>query len=230
MSVGLRQIAVRRTARYAVLGTAAPGVREVWIVCHGYAQLAERFIELFRCIAAPHRLIVAPEGLSRFYRERSVGFHGPSSQVAASWMTAEDRESEIADYIAYLDNVYDAVFGEVARETVAVRVLGFSQGASTVARWVASGHSVADQVIIWAGSLPPELTRVAAPRLNGGGRPLLIVAGDQDEFITAKVLDSQVATLAELGIRSEIRQFAGGHEIDGDALSTIARDWAPNRG
>jgi hypothetical protein len=98
---------VLRTARYATLGRLDESVREVWIVCHGYAQLAGRFIERFRCIAAPHRLIVAPEALSRFYTERGSGFHGPASQIGATWMTSEDREAEIQDYVAYLDALHE---------------------------------------------------------------------------------------------------------------------------
>jgi hypothetical protein len=37
-------LTVRRTARYHVLGDAAEAIREVWIVCHGYGQLAAEFI------------------------------------------------------------------------------------------------------------------------------------------------------------------------------------------
>ncbi|MDQ6717353.1 MAG: hypothetical protein M3Z17_03270, partial [Gemmatimonadota bacterium] len=114
----LKNIVVPRTARYAVLGEPGPDLKEVWVVCHGYAQLAQRFIERFRSIASIERLIVAPEALSRFYADRGGGFHGPSSQVGASWMTSEDRESEITDCIAYLDAVHDEVFSVVSRTMV----------------------------------------------------------------------------------------------------------------
>jgi predicted esterase len=221
----IRHIAVTRTARYATLGEFGPELREVWIVCHGYAQLAERFIERFRPIATAARLIVAPEALSRFYAERSSGIHGPSSQVGATWMTSEDRENEIADYVSYLDAVYDEIFREIPRDSVSLRVLGFSQGVSTVTRWIAAGHAKADQVIAWAGSLAPELTREGAARLNGSGRPILIVAGSEDPFITPKVLDVQTDALAKLGVAAEVRRFAGPHEIDGVLLAGIAEDF-----
>src|ERR1051325_10016453 len=59
--------------------------------------------------AAPRhgrRRLVAPEGLSRFYlSERAT-----ERRVGASWMTREDRLAEIADYLGYLDAVYDDVF------------------------------------------------------------------------------------------------------------------------
>jgi hypothetical protein len=98
---------VERTARYFTMGAPerAPegGIDELWYVCHGYRQSAERFLGHFRSIGDEHRIIVAPEALSRFYIEPAEGRHGPADRVGASWMTREDRESEIRDYVGYLD-------------------------------------------------------------------------------------------------------------------------------
>lgn len=223
-NVVTRHISVRKTARYAVLGPLDESVREVWIVCHGYAQLAARFIERFRCIAEAQRLIVAPEALSRFYPERGSGFHGPSSQIGATWMTSEDREAEIADYIAYLDSLHDEIFRAVARDRARLCVLGFSQGASTVARWIAAGKARPEQLVIWAGSIPPELSSEGAANLARSGRPVLLVAGLQDPFITPKVLDQQVTFLSGLGVELEVRRFEGGHEIDAATVTGIASE------
>src|SRR5712691_10353388 len=97
-------IEVRRTARYFTLGPTHGFPRELWIVCHGYGQLANRFLSHFSPLDDGTRLVVAPEGLSRFYvdplserRTQSV------PRIGASWMTKEARQSEIDDYIAYLD-------------------------------------------------------------------------------------------------------------------------------
>ena len=56
-----------RSARYFLLGEPGPAVRDLWIACHGYGQLAADFLESFGGIAAPDRLVATPEGLSRFY-------------------------------------------------------------------------------------------------------------------------------------------------------------------
>src|SRR5881296_2809116 len=71
-------IGVSRTARYFTLGDCSPGVGEVWFVCHGYGQLASRFLEKLRVLDDGRRYLLAPEGLSRFYlsespTERRVG-------------------------------------------------------------------------------------------------------------------------------------------------------------
>jgi len=65
---------VPRSARYFTLGELGPGTRDVWFVCHGYGQLAGRFLRQFEPLMDGTRFVVAPEGLSRFYLEsgRSV--------------------------------------------------------------------------------------------------------------------------------------------------------------
>src|SRR6266550_1297389 len=128
--VSEHHLSVARTARYYTLGE--PGATEVWFVCHGYGQLAGRFLRRFEPIADGSRLVVAPEGLNRFY----VGSGEHRDQpVGATWMTREDRLNEIADYVKYLDAVYADVFG--GKPTAArVRALGFSQGAAPGTRGV----------------------------------------------------------------------------------------------
>src|SRR3546814_5982443 len=95
-------ITVPRTARYYTMGEPQDQPRELWYVCHGYAQLGSRFIRRFAPLDDGTRLIVAPEALSRFYLEVKGRTHA-ESPVGASWMTREDRLSEIDDYVAYLD-------------------------------------------------------------------------------------------------------------------------------
>ena len=98
-------IETSRTARYYSLGS-FEAVNELWICLHGYAHRAELFIENFRPIATDGLFIIAPEGLSRFYTR---GFCGT---VGASWMTREDRENEIKDYVVYLEKLYKEVLAK----------------------------------------------------------------------------------------------------------------------
>ena len=44
---------VSRTARYFTIGDRTQALRELWFVCHGYGQLAGRFIRHFESIAGP---------------------------------------------------------------------------------------------------------------------------------------------------------------------------------
>jgi predicted esterase len=217
-----RHLSVPRTARYAVMGSFEEALSEVWIVCHGHGQLAARFLSRFIPLERNDRLFVAPEALSRYYLHPPRGGpHAPDSPVGATWMTSEDRDSEIADYVGYLDLLFDEVFSRIPRETVQLWVLGFSQGCATVARWVARGKVDPDRVVLWAGVLPPEMTREEAAVLSHRA-PVTIVLGRQDEFANAELVAAQETRLRELGLAHQTIRFEGGHEIVPDVLRRIA--------
>lgn len=210
------RLRVPRSARYYTLGGeggAAAG--EVWVACHGYGQLAARFARHFAGLAGPDRLIVVPEGLSRFYVDDAAREH-----VGASWMTREDRLAEIADYVDYLDAVYAAA-ADPGRRDVRVTALGFSQGASTASRWAALGRTAVSRLVLWGGELPPDLD-LAAARERFAALDVILVRGATDALITAKVVDSAARRLAEQGVRHRRVDFSGAHELDAATLAALA--------
>jgi len=205
---------VSRTARHFTLGS-LEGAREVWIVCHGYGQLAARFLERFRPLESGHRCVVAPEALSRFYLTENAS----ERRVGASWMTREDRVHEIDDYVRYLDALHKAVVPRGAKVTA----LGFSQGAATVCRWATMGSAHVDRLIVWGGEIPPDLDlsqERAVERLRSS--QLTLVYGTRDQFFTPKIVAATESRLREHGIRYELVPFEGGHEIDEAALAKIS--------
>jgi predicted esterase len=217
MTAREEHIAVTRTARLYLLGE--PGTADdVWIVCHGYGQLARRFIRSFESIAIPGRSIVAPEGLHRFYIDPPPA---PASQrrVGATWMTREDRETDIRDYVAYLDRVVEHVIG--TRTGVRVRAFGFSQGCATAFRWAAMGARYIDQLILWAGEVPPDVDlQAAAERLRD--THITLVRGSRDELAPRGGVDRHIERLAAVGLSSELLEFDGEHEIAPGALGQLA--------
>jgi predicted esterase len=214
------RLTVPRSARYYVDGKLDRTARDVWIACHGYGQLASEFLADLKPLRQPARTIVAPEALSRFYFE--TGFHGPDSQVGATWMTREDRLAEIDDYVRYLDAVYAAIFGAVDRKKAELTVLGFSQGTATVSRWVARGHAKPDRLILWGGLLPPDLdldgARAALARLE-----LVFVAGRRDRFVDEEKLAAQLAALEKAGLTARIVRHPGGHRLKAEVLADLGR-------
>src|SRR5205809_5270742 len=210
---------VSRTARYYTLGAPGPGTRQVWVVCHGYGQLASRFLEKLRVLDDATCYLVAPEALSRFYLSESP----TERRVGASWMTREDRLAEIEDYVRYLDAVYADVFGSLDRAQVTVHALGFSQGAPTVSRWAAMGKAGIDRLTLWGGEFPPDLDLTVdqvARRLRDAR--LALVYGRSDEFITPKVVSGIVDGFRRHGIPYEEIAFDGGHELNEAVLRELA--------
>ena len=121
-----RSLVVPRHARIGVVGDQATAT-EAWLILHGYGMMAQGILHWFEAAERPGRVLVAPEGLSRFYQERN-GIR----TVGASWMTREDRDHELEDQQGYLDRVVEEVIGQIPR----LEVHGFSQGVAVPRRRV----------------------------------------------------------------------------------------------
>lgn len=205
-------LSVPRTARYVTLGPLDGSAPEVWFALHGYGQLARRFARALEPLDDGRRLVVVPEGLSRYYVNHS------ERVVGASWMTSEDRLTEIADYVAYLDRLLDAL-GPAIPSGVPLTVLGFSQGTATACRWVAGGAPRAGRLVLWGGTMPPELD-LAGGAL--GDVEVALVRGEQDPLYLARTAAEQAALLESHGVRHRSMTFTGGHELNPKLLLELA--------
>lgn len=217
---------VSRTARYFTLGEPGDALRELWFVCHGYGQLAGRFVRHFESIAGAERMIVAPEALSRFYVEQPGKTHA-DTHVGATWMTREDRLSDIEDNIEYLDALHAHVRTGLAATPLTFIALGFSQGVATVCRWLERTDVRVDRAILWGGIIPADVDLAASPALRAAR--LTIVAGTADEHATPELLAVQDARLAAHGIQFERVSFNGSHRIDRATLARVAVEGAAAR-
>lgn len=192
----------------------------MWFVCHGYRQLARFFLRAFLPFAGPDRLFVAPEALSRFYLDRDTGPHAPDARIGATWMTREDRDAEITDYVGWLDVLHARILGKVEGDDVRVRALGFSQGAHTASRWIALGDAAVDELVLWSGGFPADYPWEAAlPRL----RPLelTLVAGTEDSWATPDRVSEEAESLRERGLSPRVVVFEGGHRVTEAGLRAV---------
>lgn len=215
------EIGVPRTARYTLLGAEASVAEELWLVCHGYGQLASRFIQRFGGLDNGKRLIVAPEALSRFYLSGGMGPHSDDDKVGASWMTREGRDAEIADQVTYLDLVRERVLGSAARPGVRVVGFGFSQGAATVCRWAARSTVPPEQLVLWGGGVPADVLEGAALRGLVRAR-ITIVIGEHDPVGAGGLLRAHRYQLDSAGVPYRLVSFDGAHELDEAVLREIA--------
>jgi predicted esterase len=204
-------IQIRKTARYFTLGHLSPQTQSVWFVCHGYGQLANYFLKKFDVLEDKHTFIVAPEALNRFYLQ---GFSG---RIGATWMTKEERLSEIDDYVNYLDQLYTMILQDGDVSKIKINLLGFSQGVATVCRWIANRLVKADNLILWAGQLPAdmnlELTREVLAQTK-----MYVVYGTQDEFLAGIDQQEYISHFSVAGFTPKILSFEGKHEIHQETL------------
>jgi predicted esterase len=214
------QLSTTRTARYHTMGDARPGTAQIWFVFHGYGQLAARFLKDFEVLDDGHRLVVAPEGLSRFYLD-SDHADRHSERVGASWMTREDRDNEIDDYVRFLEAVRAQVLAPLGASPPRVSVLGFSQGAATASRWVARSIVKPRMLVLWGGGLAPDVEPAQAPGAFQATQ-VKLVTGTEDAYVDSAAVDVQARILREHGVTCERVSYPGGHRIDGEVLRRLA--------
>jgi predicted esterase len=213
-------IAVTRTARYYTLGGDALSPRELWFACHGYGQLAQYFARHFESLEDGRTTIVVPEALSRFYFGDARRQHGSDAMVGATWMTREDRESEIADHVQYLDTLFAHIRSQKGRARSRVTVLGFSQGVATVCRWLARGSARADRVVLWGGKMPPDIFPIPADSPLRAAS-LTLVVGSGDEFVTPLIASEQESRLRDEKLVFDVHRYDGGHTVDEGVLRAL---------
>ena len=210
------QIRVRRSARYYTLGPDDCSAERLLYVLHGYGQLAQYFIEHFKSIADSKTLVVAPEGLSRFYVD------GLNGRVGASWMTSEARTEEVDDYLSYLDSVHASVLENSCSTPQAIDVLGFSQGTATASRWLATSHIQVNNLVLWSGAVAHDidLSKLKVRRAN---LHIWVVFGTSDLYLKSDEVAAQVSDLRTAGFEPEYDSFDGGHQIDQTTLQEVNR-------
>lgn len=206
-------IPVTRTAHFSTIGTPGPQVKYFILACHGYGQLAKRFIRKFDVLESEEVLVVAPEGLSRFY------WGGLDGDVVASWMTREDRLEEIEDFCNYLQLLYQKFVPQLHPEAKII-LLGFSQGVATIMRWVMRDFPTCDYLSFWGGMIPEDLDYI--PHLEYfRDKDITFFRGEQDHLITPERLAFIREVIQQTGIEGiqEI-PFVGGHTVDRKMLRT----------
>ena len=186
--------------RVLIAASAAPA--GTIVAFHGYGQSADEILNDARKIpGADEWTIVAPQALHRFYARGD-------ERVVASWMTRQDRETAIADNVAYIDRVLQSENPQIPKSPSLLVFLGFSQGVAMAYRAALVGAHVPAGVIALAGDVPPEL------KAGGGVRDwprVLVGGGDADRYYTAERVAADESFFRERGVAANIVRFHGGH-------------------
>ncbi len=215
----VRLVPTRRHGRLVVAGAPLSRAASLWVLLHGYGQQAHEILSAARALDDGTRALVAPEGLSRFYLDAPApGFHR-EARVGASWMTRENRETEIADTLDWLDTALASVRQD-GGEGLPVHVLGFSQGAVAASRWVGHGRVDAARLILWGAAIAPELE--LGPQSPLRRQPVVLVLGDRDRYVGPEAVAAERARLDAAGFPYRVMGFAGGHRLDDDTLRALA--------
>jgi predicted esterase len=204
-------------ARYFQLGDITADTKHLWIVFHGYAQLAKYFIHKFRILEEHGIVVIAPEGLSKFYTRDVRTTSTEKNRVGASWMTKENRSQDIVNNIAYVQSIYDKLEIPISTQ---LTIFGFSQGAATACRWAIESKIPFARLILWAGVFPPDID-FSAGKSALKNKQILVVQGDQDPLITPERTTEQHAIFEQLHVIPTLITFHGEHELHEPTLLSL---------
>jgi len=211
----LKNINFQFKARYYSYGKLNKKTRYLFIAFHGYGQLASYFIRNFKGLGEEYFVII-PEGLHHFYLE------GMSGRVGSSWMTKEDRQTDIENQSAYLNEILLNVEADL-KQNIKLIVFGFSQGFATAMRWVVRNNINVDTLIDWAGSIPNDLKPSLVEDVLKESE-MLLITGDSDPYINDKSIVKMESQLESYKLIPIKVTYEGDHRIFPTILNKIVAE------
>ncbi len=208
-------IKITKTAHYYTFGKMGNQTRFIWIAAHGYGQTAERFIQKFQILDPDENFIIAPEALSRFY------WNGVNGRFAASWMTSKNRLEEIDDFCNYLDQIYHLYVAN--QGTAKVIFFGFSQGSTTLYRWIHKRKPAFNYFINWAGWFPEDIPMKNVNHLFND-QTHMIVIGNEDEYFTEERIRMMKEILQKETFDPKFIVYNGTHRVDSAILQEVVKN------
>jgi predicted esterase len=200
-------------APYVKVGTISNLSENVWLIFHGYGQLAEEFAGSFTELFTGENCVIFPQGLSKFYLK------GVDKNIGANWMTSHDRELDIENYLNYIDGVFDVEISP-HQKNIKINLLGFSQGGHTMSRWVNHAKINYHKLVLWGSGLAHEISQNEIAENFSKGENILVI-GDKDRFINSDQLLSVKRRYSKIGFKYKLIEYHGGHDIYPDILRQI---------
>ena len=174
--------------------------------------LSRYFIKYFDQLNPEENYIIAPQAQSKYYQGSKY------QHVGSSWLTKENTQKEIGNVMNYFDAVLQA---EQIPNTINFIVLGYSQGVSVAARYLAKRKLKCDRILFLSGRIPTELEAKDFDFLSDACK-VSFMYGTEDEYITDEILAGEKARFLNLFTKnSSIIPFEGKHEVKKELLTGL---------
>ncbi|SNC76701.1 Predicted esterase [Hymenobacter gelipurpurascens] len=203
----LQHFTTTRTARYISLGEPGPGIQHIWICLHGREQNLLDFASQLVNLDTPERLLILPEGLSR-YALPALETTPEAAATVASWFAPESVQVDLADLTTYLDGLSAQVLAACPPHTP-VTVLGYGHGAAAACRWLAHGRTPYERLILYASIFPAEIDRQAV-LASLPKQPVTVVTTTIDSFTPEVAGEGLVQDLQAAGLPAQLRYVSEG--------------------
>lgn len=208
-----KQINYTTSNSYSTLNHLSPSTKNVWIVLHGIGYLSRYFLRYFNELPADENYIIAPQAPSKYYLSNAY------THIGASWLTKENTEIEIQNVLEYLEAVRT---NEAIPPQCNLIIFGYSQGVSIATRWIAKKQLKCDHLILYAGTIPNELTPADFHFLEANNTKIQTIVGDKDPYLTPERLATETEKMKRLfNDRPHHIQFDGVHEVKKEIINTL---------
>jgi predicted esterase len=206
--IDVRLVPTLTHGRVLVREARAAARKGIIVGFHGYLENARIQMERLELIpGALEWTLVSMQALHRFYR-------GRTEDVVASWMTREDRETAIADNLAYVRAALD----EVPRDpSTRVVFTGFSQGVAMAFRAAVAAVEECSAIAAIGGDVPPELLADHSLRFPA----VLFARGGRDEWLTEAKFNRDVSALSARGTALTSLVYDGAHEWNAEVSAAV---------
>lgn len=210
MSPKQKTVLYNTTKPYSTLNTITKKTKNIWMVFHGMGYLSRYFLKPFLALDPEENYIISPQAPSKYYLDDQFKY------VGASWLTREDRDLELQNALAYVDGVFE---NEAIPENVNLILFGFSQGVSIVTRWMSLRKINCSSLLLYAGSIPNELSATDFDFMDFETTSVKIIFGNQDKYLTEErvQLENKKINLIFKGNATTVT-YEGGHEINSKVL------------
>ena len=207
-----KKVSYQTSNSYSTLNTLTDKTKNVWFVCHGIGYLSRYFLKYFDELNTDENYIIAPQAPSKYYLGSAY------KHVGSSWLTKENTSAEIVNVMSYFDAVLQA---ENIPSNLTILVVGFSQGVSVAARYVATRKFQCNQLVLFAGGIPNELNPDDFQFLSNETK-VTFIYGTKDEFLKSSYIDEAKKRFYDLfGNRAEIITFEGKHEVPRELVNKL---------
>jgi predicted esterase len=134
-------------------------------------------------------------------------------------MTREDRLDEIADYVLFLESLRHKT-GWDKNSEIKILYFGFSQGVTTLMRWLQNIAQRADFLLLWAGGFPDDIL-FDHRRSYFKAIPTHYFLGQNDPYIKQEAVDKKKSLIDSIGFDLSFHSYPGDHRVDDEVL----RQW-----
>lgn len=195
---------------YSTLNTLTEKTKHIWFVCHGMGYLSKYFIRYFNQLNTEEHYIIAPQAPSLYYQGKDF------KHVGASWLTKENTSLETENIFNYFDAILEA---ENIPNNANLIVLGYSQGVSVAARYIAKRQLQCNHLVLHSGGIPKELSPEDFTFLKA---KVSLVYGTEDEYINKERATYETNRAEALfGENLEIIPFDGKHVVNVDFINGL---------